>query len=68
MNNEDKFGASEEIIVLGTTIRKSGMPEIFRLAVSNKAALEATVKSMMAAQGFTNAGSAMAQLESDLEY
>jgi len=66
MNIEEKIVVNEEIIVLGTIIRKSVMPGIFRLAVANKVALEATVKSMMAAQGFTNAGSAMAQLESDL--
>ena len=57
---------SEEIIVLGAVVRKSEKPEIFRLATANKAALEKTVKSVMAAQGFTNAGSVMAMLESDL--
>lgn len=66
MKNKNEASMREEIIVLGAVVRKSEKPEIFRLATANKAALEENIKSMMAAQGFTHAGSAMAQLESDL--
>jgi len=66
MKSKNEAAVSEEIIVLGATIKKSIMPEIFRLATANKAALESTIKSVIAAQGFKNAGSAMAMLESDL--
>lgn len=64
---KDKFIDDEEVTVLGEVIKKSDMPEIFRLAIANKAELEKTVRSVMAAQGYTNAGSAMAMLESDLK-
>jgi hypothetical protein len=67
MKNENNVGLSEEIVVLGKTVKKSVLPEIYRLASANKKVLEENIKSMMAAQGFTNAGSALAQLESDLE-
>lgn len=67
MKDKNPATNNEEVIVLGETIKKSDMPEIFRLATSNKAELEKTVRSVMAAQGYTNAGSAMAMLESDLE-
>ena len=67
MENENNAGMSEEIVVLGKTVKKSVLPEIYRLASANKKALEENIKSMMAAQGFTNVGSAMAHLESDLE-
>ncbi|MCX5785538.1 MAG: hypothetical protein NTX59_07600 [Elusimicrobia bacterium] len=67
MKNKNGAVISEEIVVLGKTVKKSVLPEIYRLASANKAALEENIKGMMAAQGFTNAGSAMAQLESDLE-
>jgi len=43
------------------------MPEILRLATADKAALEKTVKSVMASQGFTNAASVMAILVRELE-
>jgi len=66
MNGKNEDAMSEEIIVLGAVVKKSVMPEIFRLTTANKAALERTVKSMMEAQGFKNAGNAMAMLESDL--
>jgi hypothetical protein len=67
MKNKHEAVVSEEIIVLGAVVRKSEKPEIFRLAIANKAALEETIKSVMATQGFTNAGSVMAMLESDIE-
>ena len=67
MENENNVGMSEEIVVMGKTVKKSVLSEIYRLASTNKKALEENIKSMMAAQGFTNAGSAMAHLESDLE-
>jgi len=67
MKNKNGAIMGEEIVVLGKTVRKSVLPEIYRLASANREALEENIKSMMAAQGFTNAGSAMAQLESDLE-
>ena len=67
MNNKNEAAMSEEIVVLGKTVKKFVLPEIYRLASANKKVLEENIKSMMAAQGFTNAGSAMAHLESDLE-
>jgi len=67
MESKNNTAKCEEIVVLGKTVKKSVLPEIYRLASANKEALEENIKSMMAAQGFTNAGSAMAQLESDLE-
>ena len=66
MKSKNEAVVSEEATVLGATIKRSVMPEIFCLAAANKAALEKTVKSMMAAQGYTNPGSVMAMLESDL--
>ncbi len=67
MGNKNKTVMSEEIVVLGKTVKKSVLPEIYRLASANKKVLEENINSMMAAQGFTNAGSAMVHLESDLE-
>jgi hypothetical protein len=67
MKNKHEAAVSKEIIILGAVVRKSEKPEIFRLATANKSALEKTVKSVMAAQGYTNPGSVMAMLESDLE-
>jgi len=67
MKSKNERAMNEEMAVLGTTIKKSVMPEIFRLAAANKTALEKTVKSVMAAQGYNNPGSVMAMLESDLE-
>lgn len=52
MKKTIKPGVDEEVIVLGEVIKKSVMPEIFRLATANRAELEKTVKSVMAAQGF----------------
>lgn len=66
MKKTIKPGVDEEVIVLGEVIKKSVMPEIFRLATANRAELEKTVKSVMAAQGFKKPGSVMAMLESDL--
>lgn len=70
MGTSTKPGAGkDEIEVLGAIVRKSEKPEVYRLAVANKAELEKTVRAMMAAQGFQDdeAGSAMAILESDLQ-
>jgi len=67
MENKDSAERGEGIVVLGKMVKKSVLPEIYRLASANREALEENIKSMMAAQGFTNAGSAMAQLESDLK-
>ena len=61
-----KPAVDEEIIVLGEVVKRSVMPEIFRLATANKAQLEKTVRGVMAAQGFKKPGSVMAMLESDL--
>jgi hypothetical protein len=66
MENKNGAAMSEEIVALGKTVKKSVLPEIYRLASANKEALEENLKSIMAAQDFTNAGSAMSQLESDL--
>lgn len=68
MKKTIKTGADEEIIVLGEVVKKSEMPEIFRLATANKAQLEKTVRHVMATQGFKKPGSVMAMLESDLGY
>ena len=64
MGNKPKAG--EQIIVMGEVIKKSDMPEIYRLARANKAELEKTVKAIMKTDGTTNAGGVMAILESDL--
>ncbi len=66
MKNTNEVAMSEEIIILGVVVIKSDKPEIFRLATANKAVLEKTVKSVMAAQGYTSPGSVIAMLESDL--
>jgi hypothetical protein len=47
-------------------IKKSVMPNIFRLAKENPKGLEDSVRGMMRNQGYSNPGSAMAILESDL--
>ena len=51
MENENNADMSGEIVVLGKTVKKSVLPEIYRLASANKKALEENIKSMMAAQG-----------------
>ncbi len=42
------------------------MPGIYRMAKNNPDSLERSIRGMMDKQGFSNPGSAMAILESDL--
>ena len=51
---------------MGEEIKKSVMPGIYRMAKENPESLEDSIRSMMRNQGFSNPGSAMAMLESDL--
>lgn len=62
----DKPTAAETITVMGEVINKSDMPEMFRLATANKAALEKTVRGIMEKQGYKKVGAVLAMLESDL--
>lgn len=62
----DKPSAAETITVMGEEINKADMPEMFRLATANKAALEKTVRGIMEKQGYKKAGAVLAMLESDL--
>ncbi len=62
MKNDKK----ETIIFMEEEIEKAAMPHVYRLALNNPKNLEATIRRMMEKQGFTNPGSAMAILESDL--
>ena len=57
----------EEIIILGVKVKKANMPEIYRLAKANPRNLKLILEGVMAKRGFTNPGSAMALLESDLQ-
>lgn len=56
----------KETEVCGEMVNNIDMPEMYRLAVANKAALEATVKSVMVKQGYKKVGAVLAMLESDL--
>jgi len=51
---------------MGEEVKKSDFPNIYRMAKANPASLEKTIKSMMKKQGFSNPGSVMVILESDL--
>ena len=57
----------KEIEVCGEMINNIDMPEMYRLAAANKAALENTVKSVMMKQGYKKVGAVLAMLESDLD-
>jgi hypothetical protein len=63
---KDKKEKEETIIFMDKVIKKSVMPNIFRLAKENPKGLEDSVRGMMRNQGYSNPGSAMAILESDL--
>jgi len=63
---KDKNKKNETLIFMGEEIKKSVMPNIFSLAKENPESLENSVRAMMRNQGFSNPGSAMAMLESDL--
>ena len=56
----------ETLIFMGEEVKKSVMPEIYRLAKENPESLEHSIRAMMRNQGYSNPGSAMAILESDL--
>ncbi len=49
-------------------VKKSVMPGIYRMAKENPESLEDSIRAMMSNQGFSNPGSAMAILDSDLDY
>ncbi len=63
---KDKKEKEEIIIFMGEEVKKSDFPNIYRMAKANPASLEKTIKSMMKKQGFSNPGSVMVILESDL--
>ena len=65
---KDKKEKDETIIFMGEEIEKSVMPGIYRMAKKNPEALEASIRGMMDKQGYSNPGSAMAMLDSDLDY
>lgn len=62
----DKPSAAETITVMGEEINKADMPEMYRLATTNKAALEETIKSIMVKQGYKKVGAVLAMLESEI--
>ena len=57
----------EKIIFMEEEIKKSDMPNIYRLTKRNPKYLEKTIKGMMEKQGFPTPGSAMIILDSDLD-
>jgi len=63
----EKQKLEEDITIMGKKLNRSLYPKLYKWAKDNPETLEATIKSMMEKQGFTNPGSAMAILESDLE-
>ena len=66
MKNTHGQEAKEVTTVMGEEIDKAIMPEMYRLATANKAALEETIKSIMVKQGYKKVGAVLAMLESDL--
>lgn len=66
MEDKTKQETKEVTSVMGEEIDKAIMPEMYRLATTNKAALEETIKSIMAKQGYKKVGAVLAMLESDL--
>ena len=63
---KDKKEKEEIIIFMDVKVKKSVMPGIYRMAKENPESLKDSIRSMMRNQGFSNHGSAMAILESDL--
>ena len=63
---ENKKEKEEIIIFMDIKVKKSVMPGIYRMAKNNPDSLERSIRGMMDKQGFSNPGSAMAILESDL--
>lgn len=55
------------ITILGEKLTPEEFPKLYEWAKTNPETLEANIKGMMEKQGFTNPGSAMAILESDLK-
>lgn len=65
---KDKKEKDETLIFMDVKIKKSVMPGIYRMAKNNPDGLEASIRGMMDSQGYSNPGSAMAILDSDLDY
>ena len=65
---KNKKEKEETIIFMDEEIKKSVMPGIYRMAKNNPDNLERSIRGMMEKQGFSNPGSAMAILDSDLDY
>ena len=65
---ENKKEKEEIIIFMDIKVKKSVMPGIYRMAKENPESLEDSIRAMMSNQGFSNPGSAMAILDSDLDY
>jgi len=61
-----KADKDEILIFMGKEVKKSVLPNIYRLAKTNPKNLEASIRGMMDKQGFPTPGSAMVILESDL--
>jgi len=57
----------EKVIILSEEIDQKFMPKMYKWGRTNPDTLERNIKGMMEKQGFTNPGSAMAILESDLK-
>lgn len=56
------------VTVLGVSVRRATMPEIFRLARSNPKSLKLVLEGIMAKRGFKKPMRAMSLLEGDLGY
>lgn len=56
------------IMLMGVAVKKAVMPEIYRLARTNPRNLRLVLEGVMAKRDFKNPVSAMALLETDLEY
>lgn len=63
-----KNNHGESVMVLGVPVKRMGMPELYRLAKANPRNLRLVLEGVMAKRGFADPVSAMALLESDLEY
>ncbi|MFA5780383.1 MAG: hypothetical protein WC947_09640 [Elusimicrobiota bacterium] len=62
--NEKK---EDKVTILGEEIDKENFPKLYAWGRTNPGTLERNIKGMMEKQGFTNPGSAMVILESDLK-
>ena len=57
----------EAITILGEKLTSDKFPKLYKWAQTHPETLESNIKGMMEKQGFTNPGSAMIILESDLK-